>query len=342
MSTASARPSVRIPPLPATNNSGLRVLLAGLLLTMAACKPVAPEPATTQAPLPTVIAHGAPDPVQAVVLPTRLLRGNDYAGFSRASVPAETHAALDAAWRAGKTRWPLDELPFDERVPALLEALSATGAEPAMQRAFDRQFAGADRELHSAAEALGVFGVEYLRTGEGFSSAERAHYTQLVQAAAAWARGAPLGDKARAHAAVTRMVHAARGSGLVDADSFARFGMLDSLQRVGPVLAAAKATLLDYGLDLDASLDAMQVELVESDGDRALLRMHYPLGTRMIDARVHAVRVDGRWYLQDFLEHARAAAALAPADDPPAPAAPGSDGEQAEQPPPQEVASASA
>lgn len=292
-----------------------RAVLLPVLLALAACQPASPPTPPTAGP----VAHGAPDPVQAVTVPTALLRANDYAGFARASVPAPLHAQLEAAWRQGRTRWPLSELPFHTRLPQVLAAFAGAGAETRLQRAFDRQFAGADRELHSAADALGVFGSEYLRTGQEFSDAERHHYSQLVQAAAHWARGAPLGDKRRAHVAIVRMAVAARDSGLAETDAFARHGMDESLRRVGPVLGAVRVTLKDYGLDLGASLAAMQVELVEQDGDSARVRMRYPLGTDSIDATVPVVRVDDRWYLADFLQHARAAAAPA---TPPTEAAP--------------------
>lgn len=314
MHHASSRPALLLPATLPAPRRGTRLLLrgtlAGLLLALAACKPVTPEHGNATADA-APIAHGAADPVQAVTVTSALLRGNDYAGFARAAVPADLHAALDAAWRSGHSRWPLSELPFEQRLPALLQALSAPGAETALQRAFDRQFAGADRELHQAAEALGVFGTEYLRTGEGFSDAERAHYTQLVRAAAVWARTAPLGDKRLAHVAVVRMVAAARGSGLGDAGSFAAHGMDEGLRRIGPFLAATKDTLRDYGLDLDASLQAMQVELIDSQGDVASVRMHYPLGQQQIQAQVQVLRLDGRWYLQDFIDHARQAVAAA-------------------------------
>lgn len=323
-----------IPGVATGRRHGMRTALAALLLSLAACQPATPD-APAQSPAGGTVEHGAADPVQAVLVPTALLRANDYAGFARATTPAELHTVLEAAWRNGQTRWPLDELPFDERLPALIEAFARDGAEQTLQKTFDRQFAGAERELHTTARALGVFGTEYLRTGEGFSTAERAHYTQLVQAASEWARRAPLGDKRRAHAAVVRMAVAARGSGLGEPERFAELGMEASLRRITPFLAAAKKTVADYGLDLDAALDAMQVEVVEQDGDAAVLRMRYPLGERRIDARVHAVQVDGRWYLQDFLEHARAAAALA-LPPPTAPAEPAGDADEAptEQPPP--------
>jgi hypothetical protein len=89
------------------------------------------------------------------------------------------------------------------------------------------------------------------------------------------------------------------------------------------MFGAFKVCLRDYGLDLDQSLDGMQLSLERQDGDRALVRLRYPLAGRTIDTLVAVERVDGHWYLSDFLRHARAAAAPAPPDAPPV-APPGS------------------
>ena len=49
------------------------------------------------------------------------------------------------------------------------------------------------------------------------------------------------------------------------------------------------------------------------DGDRADVRVRYTLADKDIDTVMQAVRVDGRWYLANYLEDA---AASLPAPDP--------------------------
>jgi len=275
-------------------------------------------------------AGAANDPVQAVAVLNARLRDNDLEGFARDAVPAELHPRLVAAWRSGHSRWPLEELPFDGRIPAMLEALSAENAETRLRKDYDRQFANAHREIRTAAQALSLFGVKYLQTDPTLSAEERAHYAQVMDALGAWGTQARLGDPRRARAAIARLTRAARQSGLHSEADFARLGMDRSLRRLGQVMAAVKHSLRDYGLDLDRSLDQMSLSLVERNGDRARVRMRYPLGERMIDAVVAVEQVDGHWYLSDFLRHARDAAAGTPKDaapipslgTPPAPASP--------------------
>ena len=290
-----------------------------LLLCLAGCRREAP----TAAPE----AAGAREPAQAVLLLTRHLQRNDLAAFARDAVPPALHAELETAWRQGRTRWPLDELPFDERLPRLLGALAAPGAEQRLQRVFDRQFAGETTALKAAATTLGLFGAQYVRHEGDFSPAERAHYLQFVQAMSRWAASAPLGDPARAKAAIPRLVAAARATGLADEAGFARIGMDGSLQRLSGFLRALKAVLAGYGLRLDQSLGALRADTVARQGDRARVRMRYTLGGSPVEAEVEVERIEGRWYLSDYLRHARQAAgadAVPPAADPGAapPAAP--------------------
>ena len=275
-----------------------------LLLALAACgsdRGTASVPASTR-------ASGATTPAEAVLLPTRDLRDNDLAAYARDAVPPALHARLDVAWRSGRTRWPLDELPLGAKVPAILGALATPGSEAKLGRDYDRQLAGAGGELRSAALALGLFGDKYLANEGDFSADERAHYRQLVAATSRWAANAPLSDAKRAHAAIARLAIAARAGGLRSEADFARFGMDDSLRRLSGYERVLKQVLAGYGLDLDATLAGMRASEVERDGDHARVRMQYRFGGRDIDAVIGVERRDGRWYVADFLRHAEAAA----------------------------------
>lgn len=295
------------------------LLLACLCALAAACRP-ASGPATPAADAPP----GAAKPAEAVRLLTRHLHDNALDAFARDALPPQLHAQLETAWREGRTRWPLDELPFGERMPRILAALAAPGSEARLRQVFDRQFANADREIDSAAATLGLFGVQYVRGEDDFSEDEREHYSQLITAASRWAQGAPLSDPARARAAIAELATAARRTGLASEADFARLGLRESLRRLSPFVAASKQTLADYGLDLDASLGALDASLQSQTGDTARVRMRYALGGEAIDAVIEVERHDGRWYVSDFLRHAEAAVKrpAAPAPATPVPASP--------------------
>jgi hypothetical protein len=282
-------------------------LLLAVALLATACQRPAAAPARSAEP-----AAGT-RPAEAVRLLAARLRANDAVGFARIALPPALHARVAAGWREGRSRWPLDELPLDARLPALLATLSRPDAERQLLAAFDRQFAGAGRELRAAAHSLGLFGVEYVAQDASYSEHEREHYRQGIAALARWGGGAPLDDRVRARATLVQLAAAARRAGIAGEADLKRLGMEESLRRLGPVLGAFKAGFARYGLDLDASLDGLDASLLEQTGDDARVRVRYVLGGEPIDAVLALRRIDGRWYLQDHLRHAEASLAGAPA-----------------------------
>jgi len=255
-----------------------------------------------------VEAAGDATPAQAVVRLTAHLRHNDLEAFARDAVPPALHAELDAAWRDGRTRWPLDALPFGSHLPEMLDSLAAPGSEARLQRIFDRQFAGAERELRSAAATLGVFGTEYVSNEGDFSDGQRQHYAQLISATAQWAARAPLADPVRAKPAIAALAAAARRTGLTSEAAFRDAGIDSGLRRMGPFAATFKQVLAGYGLRIDADLATLEATLQQQTGDTATVRMRYRFAEGQVDTLVAMERVDGRWYVSDFLRGARAAA----------------------------------
>lgn len=286
------------------------LLLSCACLLAASCRPATGPAEPPAAPKTTAAATR---PAQAVRQLTAHLRNNELEAFAIEAVPPALHARLQVAWKEGRTRWPLDELPFGKRLPAMLHALAEPGSEAKLQKSFDRQFAGANRELRSAAITLGQFGTQYIASdASGYSADERQHYAQLIAAAGRWAATAPLGDRERARASIVQLAAAARRVGLASNEDFRVAGMDASLRRAGPFAAALKQGLLRYGLDIDGGLAALDASLQQQTGDRATVRMRYRFAGQDIDTTASLERVGGRWYLSDYLRHAEAAADAPP------------------------------
>lgn len=277
-----------------------------LLFALAACTRA---PAPGPAPVATPVV--ATRPVQAVQVLTGHLRDNDLVAFARDAVPPALHPDLESAWQDGRTRWPLDELPFDDRLPSLLKSLAAPNAEAGLQRTFDQQFARASVQIKGAAASLGLFGAQYIAHQGDYSDDERQHYAQLIQAASRWGVSAPLSDPERAHMAIAGLSAAARQTRLASAADFRSVGMDESLRRIGAFEAVFKRVLASYGLDLDTDLAGMRVTLQQQTGDTARVRMQYAFAGEDIDTVVSVQRIDGRWYVADFVRHAQAAVAPA-------------------------------
>ena len=280
-----------------------------LLLSLSACQP---EGGSGQRPVARVASSevAALRPVDAVyVLRDRLL-ARDGAGFAQLAVPPALHAELELAWRAGRSRWPLDELPLDARIPRMLAALQAPNADKALMVTFRSQFAGADADIDQAIRTLMVFGGQYVQTDPDSSQTEHDHTHQAIAAMGAWALQAPLADPKRAQRFFSVLSAAAVRSGIdgkAGNQAFATLGMTQSLNRLSPFLATLLAQLhQQYGLDIDAALRSVRVSLLQQTGDQAQLRLQYTLAGHPIDAIVPVVRLNGHWYLRDFVARAEA------------------------------------
>ncbi|MFT4249540.1 MAG: hypothetical protein QM581_16135 [Pseudomonas sp.] len=267
----------------------IRSLLAAAVLAVAllpGCKrPPAPLPGANAAPAAAV--H------QLAVY----LRGNDLVGYAKAMVTPAQYRQLEAAWREGRSRWPLTELPLSDELPALLAALSRPDAEKTLQASFDAQIAGQAAGVRQAAQSLGLFGVQYLRNQGDYGPEQRAHYVQLVSVLSQWATTAPLTDRGRAQKAIAELVAAARRTGLGSEAALRDAGMEESLRRLGPFFATLKGVLAGYGLPLDGALDALRTGLVSELADQAQVRIQYPLATAEIDITASLIQCEGRWYL---------------------------------------------
>lgn len=300
--------------MPHRPSAAARIALAVLLcLGLLACERGTPG---TGAPIGVAVkpqAQAARKPVDAVnVLRDRLL-ARDGAGFARLAVPPALHARLADGWRDAHSQWPLDELPLDAKLPKMLATLQEKNAESKLMATFRRQFAGADRDIDQAIRTLVLFAGEYVQKEADYTPEEREHVAQALVAIGDWARGAPLSDPKHAQPFFAALVAAANRSG-IDAKAgtagYAALGMQGSLNRLSPFIATLLAQLrIQYGLDVDASLRGMDARLLEQTGDSARLRLRYTLAGQPIDAIVPVVRIDGHWYLADFVRRAEASLA---------------------------------
>lgn len=275
--------------------------LLGLIVLASSCDR---QPARQTGTSPSAL------PAQAVQQLVDDLRRDDLAGYARHAVPPALHARLEAAWREGRTLWPLTELPLDYRFQGFLVALAEPRSEEKLLSAYRRQFAGANAEIRTAATTLGLFTAQYVAKEPAYSDTERDHYRQLVAALAHWGQRAPLGDATRARQAIAQVALAARATGLGRPDELRRTGMERSLQRLGPFFVRVERVLAGYGLDFDAALANARIALAEQTGDRAKVRLQYTLAGQPIDTFVLLERREGRWYLTDLLRRAEAEASV--------------------------------
>lgn len=282
----------------------LGMLAAALLLI--ACSPSHAPDSSGDAAIAKLVPHGAATPAGAVNDLIAHLRRNALADVARTALPAPLYARVEAGWRTGQSRWPLTELPFDDNLPKFLQALSDKDAERKLNARFKQQLSGQTRALQDAARGLGQFGQQYLGREGLYNDQQRQHYVQLVQALSEWAQDAPLGDAGRGKESIHLLVNGAARSELHGANDLNQLGMDAGLTALVPLYIAVKQTLGLYGLGVDAALASVRSQTLTVKVDKADVRVRYTLADREIDTIMAVVKVDGRWYLADYLKDAEA------------------------------------
>ncbi len=286
-----------------TRNGIAGVALYGALL-LAACQRTPSNAANTNA-----TCTQATTPEAAVTLIVDALRNDAIDAIPCRAVPPAMQDKLELAWREGRSRWPIAELPLSSKLPTVLAALNGPAAETKLRLAFDHQFAGQTTELQSAARGLGLFAVRYIQKESSYQPDQRAHYANLIVALSDWSSHAPLGDRTLGHQAVALLVAGANASSIHDDAALPAAGMRGSLHGLTPLYRNAKQALALYGLSLDEVLSSVQVSPKDQDGDHARVHVHYLVHGEPVESDIAVERRGGRWYLASLLTDAEQALA---------------------------------
>jgi hypothetical protein len=275
-------------------------LLALLLLALAACR---------REPEPVV---GAPaEPVAAVEALAEALREGDLARYAQLSVPPSMQAAQEAAWRA---RWQGAEPPSEEQAARYAEwmrELTAEAAEDDLMAKAEPRLAQLEQELGPkwsvGVAMLAGFAHAAIAANEDLSAPDKAHARGVVTALSKWAaERAAFTDRERARAAIAVAARTARELDLPTLEAVQALDYAPMLEKAGIAFRGAKDIARAYGVDLDAALSEVQAEVIRLEGDRAVLRVRYPLLGETVAFEQAMLRIDGGWYREDAIEALRA------------------------------------
>lgn len=289
-----------------------------LVVTLAACR---------RDPPPAEVARAPGDPVEAVEGLVKALRDNDLVRWSRLRLPPDLHARSEKLW---EQRQRLAEPPTAEDAEEyrqVMARLSAPDAEKALLRDLEpklRKFEGEIAGQWPLMQATAtIFLNAAIQANSELSDLQKAHGTDVAGNLLDWAKPALFVDRARARQAIAALSRTARELDLPTLEQARALPMVPALEKGGIALAGVKEAAKAYGLDFDRSLDGIEARLVSSEGDRATVRVRYPLLDRTHDFEMAMVRRDGRWYSADAITVAEAELAEFDASGatPPGPAA---------------------
>lgn len=280
-----------------------RALAALLLLAfaLAGCRRE-PEPADQ--------ARAPGDPVSAVEAQAEALKDNDLVRFSRLGLPPGLHARTEALWNQRVAEAPPADPEEAREYAEVMARLMAKDAEAQLMRDLEPKLAQFEAEMAGQWPLMqataGIFLNAAIEANTELDAAQKAHGQSLVSALLAWAKPELIADRARARRAIAALSRTARELDLPTLEDARALEMMPAMEKGSIALAGLKEATRAYGLDLDASLEGMQVELLSQEGDQARVKVDYPLLGETVSFEMDLVRVEGGWYGAEAIRQAEA------------------------------------
>ncbi|MAL03488.1 MAG: hypothetical protein CL625_04295, partial [Arenimonas sp.] len=257
-------------------------------------------------------------PVAAIEAQAQALRDNDLVRWSRLSLPPELHARSEALWnqRLAEAE-PAD--PEEAREYAeTMARLMAPDAEQALMRDIEPKLAEFESEIAGQWPLMqataGIFLNAAIEANTELSDADKSHGQELVAAVLAWAQPSLFTDRERAREAIRALSATARELDLPTLEDARALEMMPAMEKGGIALAGFKQAAKAYDMDLDASLDGVEAELLSREGDRARVKVTYPLLGDVVSFEMDMQRVGEGWYSADAIRQAEADLAEAAQD----------------------------
>lgn len=271
---------------------------------------------------------GAPnEPVAAVEALAEALRDGDLVRYSTLSLPPALQAQRAALWRQQMDAAPPADDANAERYASLMAEMLAPDAETALWAKAEPRLATMEQELGPrwtmGVTMLSGFASAAIASDERLSDAEKGHASGVVKAFAAWASDqAAFTNREHARQALTIAVQTARDLDLPTVDAMRALDYDPMLEKAGIAFRGAKAMAAVYGLDADAALGEITAEVIALEGERAVVRVRYPLLGDEVVFEQPMLQIDGGWYREDAVRELEASLAAAPVALPTPAAAP--------------------
>lgn len=257
-------------------------------------------------------------PVAAVEAQAQALRNNDLVRWSRLSLPPELHARSEALWNQRLAdAEPAD--PEEAREYAdTMARLMAPDAEQALMRDIEPKLAEFETEVAGQWPLMqataGIFLNAAIEANTELSEADKSHGQELVAAVLAWAQPSLFTDRDRAREAIRALSATAKELDLPTLEDARALEMMPAMEKGGIALAGIKEAAKAYDMDLDASLDGIETELLSREGDQARVKVTYPLLDQTVSFEMDMQRVGEGWYSADAIRQAEADLAEADAE----------------------------
>jgi hypothetical protein len=242
------------------------------------------------------------DPAQQVRDLARMLRGNDLSGLVQATVPPSTYQLMRQAYELHRMQ-PTSEherAKFAEH----LAKLSAPDAVDKLMAEIEPKLVEVRPQAPAAVMmGLGALQMAVLSKDSDLTPEQRASLQQALPGLQQWASTTDFLSSLSMRQALTLISDAVRGTGVRSVDELKQMSFEQVLAKAETVFAAGKQALLIYGLDVNAIVDSLQVDVVEINGTKARVRTTVTVFDAPISSEHELVLLEGRWYGKEAVKH---------------------------------------
>lgn len=245
-------------------------------------------------------ARAGPD--TALVALAEAIRANEIETFLRRSLSEQEYAEARQEWDAARA----GEVDAGDaaQLDALLARVNEDDVVDQVMLQIEPTLEDARQNLPMMLFAAQTMGHASIARNEQLSEAQKTAANELLAAFGKWAGNRDLADPALAREAVTVWVDGVRGMKLQETADLQELQFEDMTARAGMLLAASKAALKVYELDLDETLASVSAETLREQGDTALVRVRFRLLDTDQQFDLAMVRRDDRWLPEAVRRHA--------------------------------------
>lgn len=271
-----------------------RLALLSAALLAAAASGAATVSTTPLSLLAASSVSVTPDPAQQLTAMARAFRNNDLGGLLRTVLPEGRYEQLRAEYEIHRNK----NIEEDDRAEFAREwgKLTAPNAVDALMAEIEPKL---NEARPKAAGALLMAAGALQMAASGGAGELTASQQQSLQAVLpglqAWLSGTDFLSTETMREALGHLTEAARGTGIRSIDDFRSMSFDQMLSRAGTMVGAGKRALALYGLDVNAIIDSLRIEVLEVSGDRAKVRTTVTLFDAPVSTEHELRLVEGRW-----------------------------------------------
>jgi len=225
-------------------------------------------PVTTLRAADTVeAAAAAGTPESAILLPVKVLRGNDFKGFYQL-LPPEDKAKAEADWKKAQADRQAGAKPKDtSEINALLAKLLAPDAVDQLMKETEPKLAQANpQELSQGLQMAAGFLPMMLGQPQPGQTPEQAKSKQALGAmlqgmltdASGWILTAGINDPKKLRSATEHLVAGAKALNVKNVEELQALSFEEFLGRLGPLVKEAKLAAGVYDVQVDGFLDSVK------------------------------------------------------------------------------------